>query len=213
MLTVLVTNTKGGCGKTTVATNLAAAFAASGFATVFADSDRQRSSLRWVERRPATLPAITAVDWVKQVKRIPKGTQRLVIDVPGALRRAQVKALVGRSDIVVAPLLPSVFDEETTRRFLKNLGKIKSVRKSKRALAIVGNRIRSRTRSARRLDVFLDGLGLTSVTRLRETQFYPTAALGGLSIFDLGLHRADDFKLDRRPLMAFIDEVSQRVDA
>ncbi len=51
MLRVLVTNIKGGCGKTTIATNLAAAFAAGGFATGLAEVDRQRSSLTWLKLR------------------------------------------------------------------------------------------------------------------------------------------------------------------
>ena len=47
MMVVLVANTKGGCGKTTVATNLAAALASHGRRTALADADRQCSSLEW----------------------------------------------------------------------------------------------------------------------------------------------------------------------
>ncbi len=42
MISVLVANPKGGCGKTTIATN--PAFANAGFKTALADGDRQRSS-------------------------------------------------------------------------------------------------------------------------------------------------------------------------
>ncbi len=56
MLRVLVTNIKGGCGKTTIATNLAAAFAAGGFATGLAEVDRQRSSLSWLKLRDGHAP-------------------------------------------------------------------------------------------------------------------------------------------------------------
>ena len=58
MIRVLVTNTKGGCGKTTVATNLAAAFAAGGLRTALAEVDRQRSALDWLAARPATADAL-----------------------------------------------------------------------------------------------------------------------------------------------------------
>ena len=57
MLRVLVTNIKGGCGKTTIATNLAAAFAAGGFATGLAEVDRQRSSLSWLKLRNGDAPS------------------------------------------------------------------------------------------------------------------------------------------------------------
>jgi hypothetical protein len=67
MFSVLVANVKGGCGKTTVATNLAAAFASTRKRASLADVDRQRSSLGWVARRPKALPAIAAIDWVKEI--------------------------------------------------------------------------------------------------------------------------------------------------
>lgn len=53
MITVLVANMKGGSGKTTIATNLAAAYADGGRTTVLADADRQQSGLRWILDRPA----------------------------------------------------------------------------------------------------------------------------------------------------------------
>ena len=52
MRKILVVNSKGGCGKTTLATNLAVALAARGDDVALADADRQKSSLSWVKRRP-----------------------------------------------------------------------------------------------------------------------------------------------------------------
>lgn len=63
MRAILVANVKGGCGKTTVATHLAAAFAAGGLNTVLADADRQRSSLLWCEMRPGHAAPIAPLDW------------------------------------------------------------------------------------------------------------------------------------------------------
>ena len=80
MIIVLVANTKGGCGKTTVSTHLAAAFAGAGQRTALADADRQRSSLEWTRLRPGTAPPIAGLDWSKDLARLPKGFDRLVID-------------------------------------------------------------------------------------------------------------------------------------
>ena len=54
MIAVLVANTKGGCGKTTISTHIAAAFANSGRRTALADADRQHSSFQWARLRPGT---------------------------------------------------------------------------------------------------------------------------------------------------------------
>ena len=50
---IMVLNAKGGCGKSTLATNIASYFATEGAAVALADYDPQRSSLDWLERRPA----------------------------------------------------------------------------------------------------------------------------------------------------------------
>ena len=55
---VLITNPKGGCGKSTAATNLAGYFAWRGHPTMLGDLDRQQSALAWLGIRPTTLPHI-----------------------------------------------------------------------------------------------------------------------------------------------------------
>jgi len=88
---ILVANRKGGCGKTTIATNLAAAFAAGGLTTALADVDRQRSGLDWLGLRPATAAPIARLDWHKEITEPPGEVQRLVIDAPAALRMSDVE--------------------------------------------------------------------------------------------------------------------------
>src|SRR5678816_2294189 len=58
---VMVMNSKGGCGKSTIATNLASHFASEGYKVALADYDPQRTSLDWLEMRPADLPRIAGV--------------------------------------------------------------------------------------------------------------------------------------------------------
>jgi len=53
---IMVMNPKGGCGKSTLATNLASYYAARGKKTALVDYDPQRSSLDWLDRRPAKMP-------------------------------------------------------------------------------------------------------------------------------------------------------------
>src|ERR671911_320527 len=67
MIAVLVANTKGGCGKTTISTHLAAAFATTGRRTALADADRQHSSFQWTRLRPGNAAAITPLDWLDRL--------------------------------------------------------------------------------------------------------------------------------------------------
>jgi chromosome partitioning protein len=53
---IVVLNTKGGSGKTTVATNLAAYYAWVGRRVALTDLDPQGSSMRWLSQRPAEAP-------------------------------------------------------------------------------------------------------------------------------------------------------------
>ncbi len=53
MRSILVVNPKGGCGKTTIATNLASYYAIWDVPTALVDFDPQKSSLEWLDARPA----------------------------------------------------------------------------------------------------------------------------------------------------------------
>lgn len=204
MLTVLVSNVKGGVGKTTIATHIAAGLAVQGGSTVLADVDRQRSALGWLERRPDSAKPIQGLDWTKEIGEVPKGTDKLVIDAPAALKGKDVEALVRQADVVVLPVLPGAFDEAATERFLKKLDELKAIRKNKVPVAVVGNRLRPRTKAAERLDLFLSGVGHTVVTRLRDSQVYPDLAATGLTLFDLTSKRAQELKADWAPLLSYI---------
>lgn len=204
MLSVLVCNPKGGCGKTTIATNLAAAFAHMGFVTALADCDRQKSACRWVARRPAGMPEVTGLDWTKEVTGVPDGIERLVIDAPAAIRRRDVKDLIAKAEIIVVPVLPSPFDEMTSRKFLAVLDKLKPIRKNTRAVAVIGNRVRARTAAAGQLDEFLASLCHEVVTRLRDTLAYPAAAATGTSVFDMTARRFEPLIAEWQPLLRFI---------
>lgn len=212
MLTVLVTNPKGGCGKTTLATNLAGAFARTGFETVLADCDRQKSSLAWLALRPDRVPPIRGLDWTKAIGKVPKSARRLVVDAPAAVRRKDVQDLVRTADVVVIPVLPSLFDETTTRKFLGVLDKLKPIRKNRRAVALVGNRVRLNTTAARQLDTFLSEIDRDPTAQIRDSQMYPTAAASGLSIFDMAPSRTEKLVADWRPLLRFIGEAAIGMD-
>lgn len=204
MNTILIANSKGGCGKSTLSTNLAAALALAGHEVMLADADRQKSSTAWVKRRPKTAKAISVSDWTKGPGDVTKGITRLIIDGPAGLRKDGFEALVAEADLVVMPVLPSSFDQDASTAFLEKLDALKSIRKNRKGVAIIGNRMRDRTRAADRLDRFLSGLGHAVVARLRDSQAYGEAAAQGLSIFEIKGVRGP-LRDDWRPLIDYIE--------
>ncbi len=207
-VSILVTNTKGGCGKTTIATNLAAAFATAGFATGLADVDRQRSSLGWLGSRPASAAPIVGLDWHKETGKPPAGLRRLVIDAPAGVRRREVEALLEGADLVVVPVLASVFDERSTAGFLAKLERIKPIAKGRKAVLLVANRQRSRQRAAQRLLDALAGIGQEPAAQLADRAVYAELAAEGLGLFDVAPSRVAAGRADWLPLLRAIEEAT-----
>jgi chromosome partitioning protein len=202
--TILILNTKGGVGKTTLSTNLASYYASCGARVGLVDMDRQRSSSRWLEDRPKARPAIAGFagwnypaldkfDW-------------LIMDAPAALERKELARLVLRADVTVVPLLPSPVDIAAAVGFLRELLLETRIRASGRALGVVANRVQSNTLAGDRLRKFLSCLDIPCVAQLRDTQNYNHAAADGLGIFDLDPAVVRRDLGEWQPLLAWISE-------
>jgi len=205
MITVLVANTKGGSGKTTVATHLAAAFATAGLRACLADADKQGSCLGWLKARPESAAPIQGLDWRDGPGKPPKGVDRLVIDSPAAMKAKKIEDLLRLADVIVVPVLPSGFDTAATGDFLKQLEAMKPIRKSKTAVAVVRNRVQTGSRMAAKLDRFMLGVGHTGAGRLRHRLVYADVAGRGLSVFDLGGKQNEELRGDWAPLLRYIE--------
>lgn len=211
MLSILVSNPKGGCGKTTVATNLATAFANAGQRCWLADADRQGSSLSWLERRHASAPAIKGLDWGKALGAPPKKKGVLIIDAPAAIRSKKTEVLISLADVVVVPVMPSNFDQQTTAVFLDQVKALKPIRKNKKVVAVVRNRVRRKTRVARRLDLFMVGGGHQDLGGLPDRAIYTELSGQGLGIFDLHTQFGQTLQADWQALLDFIDSAANRI--
>lgn len=204
MIAVLVANTKGGCGKTTISTHLAAAFATRGRRTALADADRQHSSFEWARLRPGTAATVTPLDWVQRLTDPPRGTERLVIDAAAAMKPKHVFELVRMADVIVVPVLASAFDQSTTATFLHKLNELKSIRKNKKPVAVVRNRVRPRTHAAARLARFLHEIEHQDLGSLTDRTIYNDVAAAGLSIFDLSGRRAETSREDWSAVLDYV---------
>ena len=187
----LIANPKGGCGKTTLATNLAGYFARQGHRVMLGDIDRQQSAREWLKLRPQGLPPIRSWDIAPgEPARPPKDTTHVVLDTPAGLHGKKLDVVVKSIHRVIVPLQPSIFDILATRAFLDELLEEKAVRNQKTFIAVVGMRVDARTRAAHELERFLEGLDVPVLGFLRDTQVYVQAAAHGLTLFDLSPARA-----------------------
>lgn len=181
MKSILVANTKGGCGKTTITTNLAGYLSALGNKVAIADLDRQKSSSHWLKRRPQEASKIHSHNKCEKSGKL----DWLVIDSPAGIRSDKLKDAVKLADCVIVPMQPSAFDSGATQRFIEVLNDEKAIRKEKTFVALVGNRVNSRTNAATQLNAFMQEAGFPVLANLRNAQAYVNAAEEGLSIFDM----------------------------
>ena len=195
MRRILITNAKGGCGKSTLATNLASSYAARGYSTALYDHDEQLSSIRWLRRREKTdYPAIHGVDASKSrlqnvtrswQMRVPDKTDRIIIDTPAGLKGDELLQQLHGVDDILVPVLPSPIDIQTTADFIRDLLIIGKVRERRIRVGIVANRVRINTLSFKALERFLRSLDIPVVARLRDTQNYMRAAEQGGGIHEI----------------------------
>lgn len=206
MKNILVANSKGGCGKTTLATNLAGYFAAIGDNVVLEDLDRQRSSSNWLQRRPAVLPAINTYHAYE--KHHVAKPDWIITDSPAGFRDEKLSDAIKKADCVIVPIQPSAFDIVATSDFLDILDREKAVRKHKTFVALVGMRVNMRANATASLNAFMQYTGLPILTNLRNSQVYATGAELGVSIFDLRPSFVAQDTEQWQPLLAWLKEIT-----
>ena len=183
---IMVMNAKGGCGKSTLATNIASYFADEGYAVALADYDPQRSSLDWLERRPSNRPAIASVAAFEDgLKRAPRSADVVVIDAPARSHGKELTYLVRHAETIIVPVLPSTIDMQASDRFIKELKSVGKVERKEAKIGVVANRIREYTLIWEELDDYLASSRVPYLAALREAQNYVRAYTRGLGIFEL----------------------------
>jgi chromosome partitioning protein len=215
-------NTKGGCGKTTVAINLASYCACQGYATSLFDYDRQASSSRWLKQRKPARPPIHGVAAFEPPRdgmtrswqmRLPENTRYVITDTPAGYALVDVEDRVAEADVILIPVLPSSIDIHSTADFIRDLLLVGRARAHNTRLAIVTNRTRIHTKAVEKLERFLQNLDIPVIARIRDTQHYVNAAEQGLGIHELAERDAQKDIESWATLLDWLDETGQTFSA
>ncbi|WP_255858170.1 ParA family protein [Bacterioplanoides sp. SCSIO 12839] len=212
---VMIANAKGGCGKTTLATNVASHFAHGGELTAMIDYDPQGSSMDWLAARDVHLPTITGVAAYQKhapqtstkswALRVPANTSRVVIDTPAGLAGNVLSDLIQQSDMLLIPVIPSAIDIRAATGFIRDVLLSRSYRMNPKPIAVIANRVRKNTLIYGKLEKFLNSLQIPFITALRDTQFYVRASEHGLGIVDFDQKDKKDIA-EWQPLIEWIDQ-------
>lgn len=208
MKMIVVASSKGGVGKTTIATHLAAQAAQAGQRTVIIDADPQGSSTRWAQRRAGLAKgAVLPVDgtrprgWRKQV---PDDTQRIIVDAAAGAMAADLESFLDEAHAVVVPVLPSALDIEATVPFLNTLAKHPRVRKGQLPVGLIANKLKPWTNASQQAVEVLNGWSIPVVAQLRDSQAYVMLTGLGKSLFDYQSAQIREHQQDWQPLLKWL---------
>lgn len=212
MRTIMVLNSKGGCGKSTLATNIAAYFASrweGRFA--LADFDPQGSSLDWLARRPAHVPPLLGINAAKDgLRHLPRNVDLVVIDPPARLHGTELREMVKYAETIVVPVLPSPIDIQACGKFVRELYELHRVENKEVKVAVVANRVRENLLVWNELERFLDGLRIPFIAKFRDAQNYIRAYSRGLGIHELPPYLAAPDWEQWEPLVRWLESKRSR---
>jgi len=185
MRSILVVNPKGGCGKTTIATNLATYYAVWDMSTALVDLDPQQSSMEWLRIRPKEENPIQGFNGLKGKIYPDDDTERVIYDCPARTDSNKIARLIKLVDVVIIPVMPSAIDMRVAATFVADLlGKLKA-NNANAIIGVVANRTQKNYHSYAALLKFLKALDVPFVGALRNSQNYVKAADTGVGIFEM----------------------------
>jgi len=215
MRTIMVVNSKGGSGKTTLATNLAGFYASRKQVSVIKDYDPQGSSTEWLKHRPYTMSSIhglsafkTSSQYVTRAfaMRLPANAERLIIDTPAGVDLKRFITTVQSVDKIIIPVSPSSIDIRATAMFIHELQKFKKMHRFRAEIGVVANRADVNSAAYRSMKKIFSNLDMEFIATLSQNENYIKAAEMGVSLLELDHPAVEKDKKEWAPLVNWIED-------
>ena len=186
MPVIAIVNQKGGTGKTTLATNLAAAFSDTE-RVLLLDADPQGSSRDWAENHPRLRLTVTGMDTGRLVEEVRQQSPHyhwVIIDGPPGTSRTSADA-VRAADLVLIPAKAGPFDVWAASDIVDAVKARQENSRNKPLAAFVITMSKPRTNLGRQVQAALEDYGLPALeSRTTERVSYPQMAIEGKSVLE-----------------------------
>ena len=189
MPVIAVTGRKGGIGKSTIAGNLAAEFAAMGHTVTLIDADPQHSLADWAAQGDGMLS--WCVEKVKhgdpdqlraKVRAASHSTDFVLIDTPPGIPDIAREAAM-LADLVLLPCGPSPLEVFALKDALSMVLKVRAERRSKKPrIRLVPSRVLMSTNLGRNLSSSLEEMGRKVLPAIGQRIVVAEAVANGLTV-------------------------------
>ena len=211
MRSILVLNSKGGCGKSTISTNLASYYAWEKEQKVaLADYDPQGSSMAWLEARDEQWPEITGIAAWKDPVRPPRDSDVMIIDAPARVHGKELTALLTKAETVLFPLLPSPIDIRAATDYMQELKANTRVANKMVKIGVIANRVRENTLIFQELHEFITKLKVPFVATLHDRMNYIRAEERGVGLYEMAPSATWQDIEDWDPLVSWLNSKRSR---
>ncbi len=179
---IVCANSKGGVGKSTLATHLAVWLHDRGFRTALVDTDKQRSSSQWIgEVEPAITVCVadTPEECLAKAQELIASHDFVVGDAPGGLEDLS-RTLLILADLAIFPISPSILDVRSVAGATTVLRYAQGINGGKPEGRLVLNKMKTRDTISHELREGAPKLGLQVAQNvIRDLQAYREAAQQG----------------------------------
>ena len=186
---IVCANSKGGVGKSTLATHLAVWLFDQGFQVGLLDTDKQRSSSQWIaeaEPQIAVRVADTPDECLIAAQELIKSHDFVIGDAPGGLEDLS-RTLLILADLAIFPISPSILDVRSVAGATTVLRYAQGINGGKPEGRLILNKMKTRDTISQELRDDAPTLGLQVATNvIRDLQAYRDAAQQGTVVTRFG---------------------------